>query len=103
MSPPNQSTELLGNRTPPTPLHDLSEDDFPLGSGPDLPNPPLTLEGLASQGMILGHPKGLHDRVVFVSNVSSEKGKRLSQLPLTMQWQDLKDLLRPAGLIIRAE
>lgn len=25
------------------------------------------------------------------------------QMPLTMQWQDLKDLLRPAGLIMRAE
>ncbi|WVQ93950.1 hypothetical protein IAU59_001028 [Kwoniella sp. CBS 9459] len=50
------------------------------------------LEGLAHQGMGLGPPETLHDRVIFVSN-----------LPLSMQWQDLKDLLRPAGHIIRAD
>lgn len=50
------------------------------------------LEGLAHRSNILGPPNTLHDRVVFVSN-----------LPLTMQWQELKDLLRPAGLIIRAD
>lgn len=50
------------------------------------------LEGLAHRSNHLGPPDTLHDRVVFVSN-----------LPLTMQWQELKDLLRPAGLIIRAD
>ena len=40
----------------------------------------------------MGPPSTLHDRVVFVSN-----------LPLHMQWHELKDLLRPAGLIIRAD
>ncbi|WWD05954.1 hypothetical protein V865_004039 [Kwoniella europaea PYCC6329] len=50
------------------------------------------LEGLAHQGLGLGPPETLHDRVIFVSN-----------LPLSIQWQDLKDLLRPAGTIIRAD
>lgn len=50
------------------------------------------MEGLAHQGPDLGPPATLHDRVVFVSN-----------LPLFMQWQELKDLLRPAGDIIRAD
>ncbi|WVR03278.1 hypothetical protein IAU60_000269 [Kwoniella sp. DSM 27419] len=55
--------------------------------------PPIPqLEGLAHQGTGLGPPSTLHDRVIFVSN-----------LPLSMQWQDLKDLLRPAGTIIRAD
>jgi hypothetical protein len=25
------------------------------------------------------------------------------QMPLNMQWQDLKDMLRPAGMIMRVE
>ncbi|KAK8844608.1 hypothetical protein IAR55_006455 [Kwoniella newhampshirensis] len=51
-----------------------------------------SMEGLSHQSMGLGPPNTLHDRVIFVSN-----------LPLSMQWQDLKDLLRPAGTIIRAD
>ncbi|WRT63540.1 uncharacterized protein IL334_000445 [Kwoniella shivajii] len=68
-----------------------------LGSSPPaLPRVPGAsvpqLEGLSHQGMGLGPPNTLHDRVIFVSN-----------LPLSVQWQDLKDLLRPAGTIIRAD
>ncbi|WWD22840.1 hypothetical protein CI109_107334 [Kwoniella shandongensis] len=62
-------------------------------SPPKASGPPIaSMEGLAHQGMGLGPPETLHDRVIFVSN-----------LPLSMQWQDLKDLLRPAGTIIRAD
>ena len=53
---------------------------------------PIAMEGLTHQGAHMGPPATLHDRVVFVSN-----------LPLHMQWQELKDLLRPAGIIIRAD
>ncbi|KAK1921316.1 hypothetical protein DB88DRAFT_468638 [Papiliotrema laurentii] len=58
------------------------------------PGPPvaIAMEGLSHQGAHMGPPSTLHDRVVFVS-----------KLPLSMQWQELKDLLRPAGLIIRAD
>ncbi|KAI9633132.1 uncharacterized protein MKK02DRAFT_8751, partial [Dioszegia hungarica] len=61
-------------------------------AGEVAPHFPVQIEGLAHQGMGLGRPDNLHERVVFVSN-----------MPLTMQWQDLKDLLRPAGLIMRAD
>ncbi|WVW81670.1 hypothetical protein I302_103665 [Kwoniella bestiolae CBS 10118] len=65
-------------------------------SPPTVPHAPIApipqLEGLAHQGLGLGPPDTLHDRVIFVSN-----------LPLSVQWQDLKDLLRPAGTIIRAD
>lgn len=69
------------------------------------------LEGLAHKKAILGPPGNLHDRVVFVSGVSlfpmntfqRQQGDANCQLPMSMQWQELKDLLRPAGLIIRAE
>nr|ODO02191.1 telomere maintenance protein [Cryptococcus depauperatus CBS 7855] len=57
-----------------------------------LPAPIPQLEGLANQGPGLGPVNTLHDRVIFVSN-----------LPLSIQWQDLKDMLRPAGTIIRAD
>ncbi|OXB37861.1 telomere maintenance protein [Cryptococcus neoformans] len=64
----------------------------PNGGAGRLAAPIPQLEGLANQGMGLGPPSTLHDRVIFVSN-----------LPLSMQWQDLKDMLRPAGTIIRAD
>ncbi|OCF33134.1 hypothetical protein I316_05179 [Kwoniella heveanensis BCC8398] len=84
--PPTGSTNEAGPRADTT------------GISPSISNriPPVAaipqLEGLAHQGMGLGPPETLHDRVIFVSN-----------LPLSMQWQDLKDLLRPAGHIIRAD
>jgi hypothetical protein len=34
---------------------------------------PASMEGLANQGMGLGPPNNLHDRVVFVSNVSGPR------------------------------
>jgi hypothetical protein len=34
------------------------------------PHFPVQIEGMAHQGMGLGPPGNLHDRVVFVSNVS---------------------------------
>ncbi|KAL7420330.1 hypothetical protein Q5752_005299 [Cryptotrichosporon argae] len=52
------------------------------------------LNGLAGQGQALdlGAPATLVDRVVFVQN-----------LPLSLQWQELKDLFRPAGTVLRAD
>ncbi|ORY27376.1 hypothetical protein BCR39DRAFT_560102 [Naematelia encephala] len=61
----------------------------PVGPPPAVP---INLEGLAHQAPGLGPPGNLHDRVLFVYN-----------LPLSMQWQELKDMLRPAGIIIRAD
>ncbi|WWC57933.1 uncharacterized protein I303_100468 [Kwoniella dejecticola CBS 10117] len=78
--PPSTGSEGLGRSPPAVPR-------APAGIAP-IPQ----LEGLAHQGMGLGPPETLHDRVIFVSN-----------LPLSIQWQDLKDLLRPAGTIIRAD
>ncbi|WVQ74042.1 hypothetical protein IAR50_003624 [Cryptococcus sp. DSM 104548] len=68
------------------------ESDSGLGVSPTASTRVPQLEGLANQGMGLGPPSTLHDRVIFVSN-----------LPMSMQWQDLKDMLRPAGTIIRAD
>ncbi|ODO09084.1 hypothetical protein I350_02683 [Cryptococcus amylolentus CBS 6273] len=68
------------------------ESDSGLGVSPTVSTRVPQLEGLANQGMGLGPPSTLHDRVIFVSN-----------LPMSMQWQDLKDMLRPAGTIIRAD
>lgn len=70
--------------------------------------PPISLNGLASQGKDLGAPGTLVDRVVFVKNVSwpgnlLQKKLTNTQLSLTTQWQDLKDLFRPAGVVIRAD
>jgi hypothetical protein len=66
------------------------------------------LEGLGHRGTGLGPPDNLHDRVVFVQNVSLAvlgicHPKADHQLPKAMQWQELKDLFRPAGSIMRAE
>ncbi|KAE8538232.1 hypothetical protein D1P53_005571 [Cryptococcus gattii VGV] len=72
---------------------DIPAAQSPNGGAGRLAAAPIPqLEGLANQGMGLGPPSTLHDRVIFVSN-----------LPLSMQWQDLKDMLRPAGTIIRAD
>lgn len=78
------------------------------------PHFPVQIEGMAHQGVGLGPPQNLHDRVIFVSNVSylrernesiclRQEGMTDGQLPLDMQWQDLKDMLRPAGLVMRVE
>ncbi|BEI97940.1 hypothetical protein CcaverHIS631_0302390 [Cutaneotrichosporon cavernicola] len=69
----------------------------PSTSGSDAPTPalvppPIPLNGLANQAKDLGAPNSVYDRVCFVKN-----------LPFTMQWQDLKDLFRPAGVVIRAD
>lgn len=73
-----------------------------LSAGVPPPHFPVQIEGLAHQGKGLGPPQNLHDRVVFVSDVSGSVAV-LMQMPLNMQWQDLKDLLRPAGTILRTE
>lgn len=90
---------------------DIPAAQSPNGGAGRLAAAPIPqLEGLANQGMGLGPPSTLHDRVIFVSNVSRSvifdfavDADRQTQLPLSMQWQDLKDMLRPAGTIIRAE
>lgn len=63
-------------------------------AAPTLPiaPPAIALNGLAGQAKDLGAPATLVDRVVFVKNLS-----------LATQWQDLKDLFRPAGVVIRAD
>ncbi|TXT06058.1 hypothetical protein VHUM_03531 [Vanrija humicola] len=63
-------------------------------TAPTLPiaPPAIALNGLAGQAKDLGAPATLVDRVVFVKNLS-----------LATQWQDLKDLFRPAGVVIRAD
>ncbi|KAL1409662.1 hypothetical protein Q8F55_003658 [Vanrija albida] len=63
-------------------------------AAPTLPiaPPTIALNGLAGQAKDLGAPATLVDRVVFVKNLS-----------LATQWQDLKDLFRPAGVVIRAD
>lgn len=51
----------------------------PHGAGAGVPSVapgaplPASMEGLANQGMGLGPPNNLHDRVVFVSNVSGQR------------------------------
>ncbi|EJT53086.1 hypothetical protein A1Q1_00093 [Trichosporon asahii var. asahii CBS 2479] len=65
-----------------------------LSNGLEAPNPslhtgftpPINMNGLAGQAKDLGSVNTLYDRVVFVKN-----------------WQDLKDLFRPAGAVIRAD
>lgn len=83
-----------------------------LSNGLEAPNPslhsgftpPITLNGLAGQAKDLGAVNTLYDRVVFVKNVSATADRILTlQLSGTMQWQDLKDLFRPAGAVIRAD
>ncbi|KAK4683798.1 hypothetical protein P7C73_g6427, partial [Tremellales sp. Uapishka_1] len=49
-------------------------------------HPHLTLEGLGKESMGLGAPGSIKERTVFVTN-----------------WQELKDLFRAAGIIIRAD
>lgn len=71
---------------------------------PVLVPPPIPLNGLANQAKDLGAPSTLYDRVVFVKNVSARVQSPADlQLSLNTQWQDLKDLFRPAGVVIRAE
>lgn len=41
-------------------------------AGEVAPHFPVQIEGLAHQGMGLGRPDNLHERVVFVSNVSEQ-------------------------------
>lgn len=84
-----------------------------LSNGLEAPNPslhsgftpPITLNGLAGQAKDLGAVNTLYDRVVFVKNVSATASLAplTEQLSGTMQWQDLKDLFRPAGAVIRAD
>lgn len=83
-----------------------------LSNGLEAPNPslhtgftpPINMNGLAGQAKDLGSVNTLYDRVVFVKNVSCMVNLQLTlQLSGTMQWQDLKDLFRPAGAVIRAD
>ncbi|WWC66945.1 uncharacterized protein I206_100852 [Kwoniella pini CBS 10737] len=101
--PPPPFTGIKAVVSPTPSQQNLAPAEPSLKDGVDTgPSPPAAgrvqtapmpqLEGLAHQGMGLGPPETLHDRVIFVSN-----------LPLSIQWQDLKDLLRPAGTIIRAD
>ncbi|WWC85695.1 uncharacterized protein L201_000561 [Kwoniella dendrophila CBS 6074] len=87
---PTSSSQGLAPSGPSASTDEIGQSPSAIPRVPVAPIPQL--EGLAHQGMGLGPPGTLHDRVIFVSN-----------LPLSVQWQDLKDLLRPAGTIIRAD
>jgi hypothetical protein len=73
----------------------MPEVPLPHGAGtgvppgaPGAPGAPLpaSMEGLANQGMGLGPPNNLHDRVVFVSNVSGTAGGLCPTFRIRFTW-----------------
>lgn len=66
---------------------------------------PIQKMGMADRGSFGAHTApGVANRNIFVGNVSHYPGLQLTeQLPLEASWQDLKDLMRQAGEVIRAD
>ena len=78
MSPPEMASDRSSSGpTPPIPSRSAGATGGPGSSVP------IAMEGLAHQGQHMGPPSTLHDRVVFVSNVSRDSGGTLQSADIS--------------------